>query len=378
MVSALGKITVETAFRAEVIENTVLVQLEDDLAWQQLRETITLTAGSRIATGATSRAFIQLSDGSTLYLYNNTDLRVERSVRGWIDSERTELILRMYKGRILVGVASNIDESKRQFRLYANQGSIRFAAGSYHVELLSQEVTEVMVRSGEALLTNQGDLTNIGIGGRGVYSGKLPPQGDVAPNTPLLKDTEMEEMSSTSPWQPFVTTETGVEGQTTKLWFDSNPTGPFAKTRDSGYRFHRRAIQNETVNRHGEAGIFQIVGRDIRDYSLLMIRARLRVRFQSLSGGGSAGTEYPIMLRLFYSDENGQDQIWYHGFYYQNDDGFSVAGASPVGRDAWVTYENPNLLHAIYPPPAFINRVEILGSGWEWDSETAELSLEGR
>ena len=84
------------------------------------------------------------------------------------------------------------------------------------------------------------------------------------------------------------------------------------------------------------------------------------------------------MIKIYYADSAGQDQIWYHGFYHQNDDGFSVAGASPVPTGEWVTYENPNLLHAINPPPVFIRRVEVLGSGWEFDSYVTEVSLEGR
>lgn len=376
--SALGSITATADLRAEPIEGTVLLQDPNDFAWKQLREPILLTAGSRIATDATSRAFLELFDGSTVYLYNNTEFLIERSARGWLRHDVKQLQFRIDRGRAIFGVASTADETQRRFWLYANQGRMEFVEGSYLVELLADERTEVLVRSGEALLSNGGELAKIGLGGRGGYTADIAPNGNLPPTSPLLNDSELVDLTLASPWQSFVVTETGIDGQATRSSFDTDPNGSASRNRDTGYRFRRMAANSEQVNRHGEAGIAQTIDRDIRDYSVLQIRTRVKVNFQSLSGGGSVGTEYPVMIKIYYVDGGGQDQIWYHGFYHQNEDGFSVAGASAVPTGEWVTYENPDLLHAINPRPIFIRRVEVLGSGWEFDSYVTEVSLEGR
>ena len=376
--AALSSITVNTNLQAEPIEGTVLLKAPNEVAWRQLRDQIPVMPGSRIGTDTASRAFLELFDGSTVYLYNDTEILIERSARGWLHDEIKQLELRLYRGRAVLGVASTEDESQRKFSLAANQGWLEFVEGSYLVELLPDQRTEVLVRRGEAYLFNGSDLANVGIGGRGGYIADLAPRGDLAPMSPLLNDPQLTTLATTSPWQPFVITEAGIDGQTTKSSFYVSPDGSSSLERDSAYRFRRIGSSDEQVNRHGEAGISQDVNRDIRDYSVLDMRARVRVNYQSLSGGGSAGTEYPIMIKIYYVDDAGQDQIWYHGFYHQNADGFSVAGSSLVPTYEWVTYDNPDLMHAIYPRPVFIRRVEVLGSGWEFDSYVTEVSLEGR
>ena len=377
--AVLGSITVNAEVRAEPIEGIVLLHDPNEVAWKQLPGPIPVMPGSRIGTDAASRAFLELFDGSTVYLYNNTEILIEQSARGWLRDEVKQLGFRIYRGRAVVGVASTQDESRRKFWLNANQGRMEFVEGSYLVELLPDERTQVLVRSGEVFLFNGVNLANVGIGGRGDYFEDLAPRSHLPPMSPLLNDSQLAELAPDSPWLPFVVTEAGIDGQTTKSSFNIDPIGSSAfSERASAYRFRRIGGGGEQVNRHGEAGISQVVNRDIRDYSTLGMRARVQVNHQSLSGGGSAGTEYPVMIKIYYVDGAGQDQIWYHGFYHQNVDGFSVAGASLVPTHEWVTYENPDLLHAIYPRPVFIWRVEVVGSGWEFDSYVTEVSLEGR
>jgi hypothetical protein len=101
------------------------------------------------------------------------------------------------------------------------------------------------------------------------------------------------------------------------------------------------------------------------------------VDFQSLSGGGTAGTEYPLMLRLTYIDANRREQIWATGFYYQNDSGLSVMMGREIPPASWITFENPVLLQEIVPTPVHLRRIEVLGSGWEYLSEVRRVELTG-
>ena len=375
--SALGSLTTDAPFKGEAIQGTVLVKGPNDLAWKHLEELIELSPETRISTDGTSRAFLELFEGSTVQLYNNTELEVAQSLTGRFNQDTRKIGLQLFRGRALIGVAYADREGTRDFSVLANRGNMRLLEGSYLIELLPDERVEVLALTGKATLFNGGGIAEVGMGGRAAYQSDLPPVGDLSVLSPLLADPHFIQPIGSGPWRPFVVTEAGVDGQVSEAAVKASPGDWPGLDLDFGYRF-RRMSDTEVVNRHGEAGISQIVNRDVRDYSNLRIEARVVVGFQGLSGGGSAGTEYPIMLKIYYVDSSGQDQIWYHGFYYQNDDGFSVSGASEVPKGEWTVYDNPSLMQAIKPTPVFIRRVEVLGSGWGFDSWVAEVSLEGR
>jgi len=42
-----------------------------------------------------------------------------------------------------------------------------------------------------------------------------------------------------------------------------------------------------------------------------------------------------------------------------------------------MTYDNPNLLQEIQPTPVYLRRIEVLGSGWEYDSAVRRIELVG-
>lgn len=375
--SALAKITVAADLRAEAIEGTVLLKGSNDLAWKLLREPIPVSPGSRITTDGRSRAFLELFDGSTVQLYNDSELLVERSQRGMFRDEARSFTFGLIKGRAVFGVAFTPDESLRAFALNVGGGRLELVEGSYLIETRPGGAVEVLVRRGKATLFNGPDIAEVGMGGRGGFTGDLPPRTESSSMSPLLIDSKLVKSQGSSPWRTFVVTEAGSDGQVHESAVESTTGDTPGMDLDFGYRF-RRVSQREVINRHGEAGIAQIIDRDIRDYSTLQLRARAKVDYQSLSGGGSTGTEYPIMFKIFYVDSSGQDQIWYHGFYHQNDSGFSVAGASAVPRGEWFTYENKDLLNALVPAPVLIRRIEVLGSGWGFDAWVTEVSLEGR
>jgi hypothetical protein len=93
----------------------------------------------------------------------------------------------------------------------------------------------------------------------------------------------------------------------------------------------------------------------------------------SLSGGGWAGTEYPLMLRVIYRDATGGKQPWYHGFYLQNDGGYPVVNGERLESTDWRHVEVDLL--ALIPRPWRIERVEVVASGWDYVSAVREVHL---
>ncbi len=375
--SVVGRLTIEAPLEAHPIEGTVLLQGPFDTAWKQLRDSAEATPGTRFSTDGRSRAFMEFFDGSTLELYNNTEMVLLESERGRFDEARKRVVLELVRGRMAMGVAHTDAEESRHVEIQTPTGHMLLLEGSYVVEVFEDEHVEVLVRRGKATFFSEGNLAEVGAGGRGGYGPDMTPTADLPPLAALVDDSRLALPLNLSPWRAFIATESGPNGRTIEIATDADPGDVPGLGRDFGYAF-RRMSGSEEVNRHGEAGIAQIVNRDVRDFAELHIRARVRVDYQGLSGGGSLGTEYPIMIKLFYIDSHGQDQIWYQGFYAQNDEGFSVSGGTEVPAGEWVLYDNPNLLQVLNPTPVFVRRIEVLGSGWDFDAAVTEVVLEGR
>jgi hypothetical protein len=132
-------------------------------------------------------------------------------------------------------------------------------------------------------------------------------------------------------------------------------------------------------NIHTEVGVIQMVNRDVRDFQSLRLFAEVRLIYQSLPGGGQAGSEFPIMLHVAYKDAQGNDGDWFHGFYYEDKlDNYIIDenSSEKIARFIWYPYESVNLLAALGPAkPVEIKSVRIYASGWIYDAMVANISL---
>jgi len=373
----MSRVTAPKNLYAQPIEGTVLLRGPEDMGWRPLQTPDTYPPGSRFATDGRSRAFLQLFDGSTIQLYNNSELRIRTSAQGRFNVDLQRLDLDLESGRISIGIAPVGPETDRLITIYMPPGKIDVEEGSYTIETLPDRSIEVFVRRGKATLFSGSDIAEVGMGGRGILVSNSPPITELTPRTSLVKNPDLDKSLNSDPWKPFTITESGPSGKIEHISFVEGKIVSGELQPDDGYTF-RRTIPDSDLHRNGEAGIAQIIDRDIRDFTELAIRSLLKVDQQELSGGGSLGSEYPLMLRLYYVDSSGQDQVWHHGFYHQNKDSFSVQGGSFIPKNQWTVYDDPNLLQRLNPTPVFLRRVEVLGSGWSFDSSVRALYLEGR
>ena len=124
---------------------------------------------------------------------------------------------------------------------------------------------------------------------------------------------------------------------------------------------------------HGETLISQHLDVDLWDYERLVLAADVRIFSHSLSGGGWQGTEYPLMLRVYYRDATGGKQPWYRGFYLSNEDGYPVVNGVRLPSSDWQHVEVDLL--ALTPRPWRIERVEVVASGWDYTSAVREVHV---
>ena len=347
---------------ATVIEGTVLVQPPATATWQGMASRTDLAEGARLLTDDRSRAFLRTREGSTVLLYNDTELAVQRMQYGRFNPALQDTVLRLFQGRVQIGVAQHPAAPERRISILAGEGRLDLREGAYRIEMDLDGAIHLSVRQGDALVWLGSRVMQAPAGRRvvlapdGTITGPLPLERD------LLRDPLLERLADGSAWSAFVVTEAGTAGTV-------NP-------RSDGVWFERQTPDGNT-DRHGESGIVQDLDRDVRDYVNFTLRADVRADHQSLSGGGTAGTEYPLMLRLTYLDADGREQIWTAGFYHQNDAGLSVKLGREIPAGEWITFDHPTLLQEIRPAPVRLRRLEVLGSGWEYQSAVRRVELTG-
>lgn len=347
---------------ALALEGTILVQPPGTATWQGMTERSDLAEGTRLRTDDRSRAFLRTAEGSTVLLYNDTQLAIQRMQYGRFNPAVQDSVLRLFNGRIQVGVARHPAAPERRISVLAGDARLDLGEGAFGIEMEPSGAVHLSVRQGAALVWLGSRVLEAPAGRRllltptGTIMGPLPLKRD------LLQDPLIQSLSGGSAWSVFVVTEAGTAGTVTP--------------RPDGVWFERRTPDGST-QRHGESGIVQELDRDVRDYANLRLHADVRADLQTLSGGGTAGTEYPLMLRLTYLDADGREQIWAAGFYHQNDAELSVKLGREIPAGEWITFDHPTLLQEIRPAPVRLRRLEVLGSGWEYRSAVRRVELTG-
>lgn len=144
-----------------------------------------------------------------------------------------------------------------------------------------------------------------------------------------------------------------------------------------------RLYRSGSNGNHGETGLEQTFSRPLPDpVSSLMVQARLKVVSQSLPGGGSLASEYPLIIRLRYRDEYGSENEWVHGFYIGDPRGNPTTNGTQVPAGEWYLFESGNLLAdgnpfgQLAPKPVRIVWLKVYASGWDYESLVGSISLE--
>lgn len=317
--------------------------------------------GYTIKTDNTSRALITLFDGSTILIFENSEFTVLDLRRSRFTQEMTQITLEERLGRLRVGVAPPTTRQLR-FVVKTPQAEVALDDGSYAIEVGAQG-SALSVRVGAGVVTSAKSSVAVVAGQRStVAAGKAPsPAGPAALDLVLNSSFVQRDVG----WTARSEVETGrtddIPGQTI---FQSDTDTP-------SVRFLRRGSRNS----HGENGVYQAINRDVSDFVTLKLSLDFRLIYQSLSGGGYLGSEYPLMVLVTYRDEKGTQVTWARGFYYQNDAGYPTTYGEQMPVDIWIPYEKDLKLLEGYPTPYRLLSVEVLASGWDYESLVKSVSI---
>lgn len=323
--------------------------------------------GDAIRTSAGSRVFMRLFDFSTVLLYPDTTLQVVQLRRGRFGPVDRTVVLRLESGRVHVGVAPDeppYETLQGSFEVQTPSGLVGLQDGSYSLEVTPGEST-VLVRVGKAIAHAAGASLAVVTGQRAQIPENAVPVGPLPIPRDVLKNGSLQDGVPGPAGQP------GRPSHWTVLDLsEREPPGQVSWDIEAG----QGKVSFERVGEgHGETIIRQNVGRDLSDTASVLLAAEVRVDTHSLSGGGFAGTEYPLMLRVIYEDINRTNTVWAHGFFIHNRDDLPVRAATQVRAGEWTSYE-VNLLQVV-PRPAHIERLDVLAAGWSYRSAVRNVRL---
>lgn len=124
---------------------------------------------------------------------------------------------------------------------------------------------------------------------------------------------------------------------------------------------------------HGETGITQTINRNVTESAELVVRIRFLIEEQSLPLCGERGSECPLMLRILYRDELGEDREYITGLYantsstsqYPNTCDSCRSEHTRIRMNSWYIYDSENILTRLPEElrPDFIKSLTVFASG---------------
>lgn len=368
----------------EVLSGTILLQEPGASEPIGVTSARPVPEGSIISTDSTSLGlltFVKDEEGEralgTAQLYNDTTLQIieSRTPRFRFSNQPDRLTLKLERGLArVVSIEGEKPGTRLEVRLpygyaYLTEGSFSF--------IISNEETQVTTRAGQAQVVAEETQVTLMEGERTVIRlGKAPTLPVPAPQNLIVNGDFAESLASS--WQTEHTENvqpgrTAIAGQVERREVAGRRAVTFLRQTGDGI--------------HSETGIRQVVDRDVRDFEMLALRLDVRLVDQSLEGAGSLSSEFPLMVRLDYTDIYGKDQFWVHGFYFKEISSqrpWIIIGGEKIPQAAWWAYDSGNLLELFQqlvpplPPQARINAITIYASGHDYESMVSEVELIAR
>ncbi len=322
---------------------------------------------TRIVTDGTSQAVLTFFNDSTVTLYGQTTARIERArVPRFAWSQNPDTItIHLEQGRVRVAPSGS---SQLTFEVRSPQGVVSLGEGSFSIEV-SEEGTEVTARAGWAQLVAAEEVVRLSAGERSLVSPGKAPSPPLPAEQNLLANGDFSAPLADA-WEVYRVEPPGGVVTTS------------AKIAQVDGREGLRFVSEGEDNLHSEIGIIQQVNESVQDFDSLRIQLDVRLDRQSLPGGGTLGSEFPVMVHLAYKDAEGNDRDWYHGFYYVPAPENWVINNAPdnsnerVARIFWYPYESVNLLDSLgTTKPIYIKYIRIYASGWLYDAVVTDVAL---
>jgi hypothetical protein len=322
--------------------------------------------GAVIATDEHSQAFLRLFENSTLTLYHDTRVVVERmrSPRYDLSPRANEVRVRIDHGRAVIGVAPPLERAL-DVDVSTPHTDLALEEGSYSV-VVDTETQLTIIRPGAVTVVVEGD-ERLFRSGRWRIAEDMSVEGPLPPEQNLIVNGDFSSVL-----------ERGWQVQAPQRQNENDPFGT-VQILLAGEEPHL-SFQRRGARTHGENTVIQYIDKDVRDFTSLRLTCEVLVNEQSLQGGGYESTEFPVMIELKFTDTLGNQRWRYWGFYYL-DPGTGPEWRTMVNgikliQGEWYLFEGSNLMQSMGDaPPVHIESMRVYASGWDWDSAITNISL---
>ena len=124
-------------------------------------------------------------------------------------------------------------------------------------------------------------------------------------------------------------------------------------------------------------GATQTLNTDVSGYTSLIFKADVMPVYQSKASPGTwlGGLEYPVHIKIDYTDTGGTARDFQYGFYYSGNGSGTVPGTF-VAQNTWYSYTSPDLLGLTYTPKT-IDEVHIYGNDLNYAGSADNVQLLG-
>lgn len=300
---------------------------------------VELHEGDRLRTLNGTRVLLTLWDGSTLEVFERTELELTELRTTQYINRASMLTIRLQRGLVRVATATG-DYSRSRYQVLAadttvlmKEGEGRTGGGSFLVEVTpgADEGTIVAVRAsvrrglGAVRIAGQADEVRL----RANEQTIVRPGEGAGPLTADRRDlvangrfegagVDKDCGAAPAPWRAFCT-----PGQTEGTFGRLAVVPEQIDGQDvSALEIIRSASSIDSA----DTGLKQTLDLSVTDLPSLLLTADIKILEQNLPGGGDAGSEFPIIVRINYHDASGapRNRIW----------GYSIlpgpSGATPL------------------------------------------------
>jgi hypothetical protein len=369
LVFAIAKFAVDYVSTAEVDQGArvtasrglVIVNLPGSPERTILGSRSDLGVGTVVTLDRTSvaSAELQLFDDSKITVLGGASVELTRMEVGRFINQHA-LLLTQTSGPIRYTTVGPLD-------VQVPNGLVQLAPKGDYTVWLDGDVIRVLVYGGEAHVLAGGAAVTVQDGHRA----DVDAQGQIRlgdRQMPLLFNADFAQHDQN--WEPLDVPNSPLDVNGKRFWL----TGP--EETSTALRVVRESVKGE----HGETGLVQKLDRDVSGFRHLWLKAMVRVDYADLSGGGTLGSEYPMMLRMKYEGPvEGSRPDWAVGFYYSNQDSRPVPEGFAVlwPQGGWKAYQVDLMDTETSSVPYRLLEFAVMGQGHSYDARIADISLIG-
>ncbi|MBN1309900.1 MAG: hypothetical protein JXB30_00680 [Anaerolineae bacterium] len=342
-----------------------------------------LEKGTIIQTDEKSQAILTLSDPrsgqpvASIVIFRDSEIILTRA-----SAPRFGLNAAPYRIRFTSNPGRNevsiLRDNQRAVQIEANSPHAIMCtseSGLYTIETTNQH-TRLMVRSGQATVIKKGTEEEL----------------TLSDDNRVVVNSANHEIETLPDEQPLVTNST-FKRSYKQDWIFQSDGEPTAFIRNVTFDSRPAVALDRSQSNwpdlelgHGETGLLQKMDANVNPFDSLELRATFYVDEQSLGVCGVEGSECALMIRISYTDINGTEQRFFHGFYarHDNDQGYPLLCNScrqeheRIALKSWYTYsENLRTLLPADQQPFRINEVYFYASGHAYKVYVSEINLLG-